>query len=179
MSDIAHLFIRHTDISSKGEILEVHPWKPSNTVLKQFLQILMVQFIQNPQTVLDITNTGQSVGISSANFNLLSPSNYLWGIQIGTGTTAVTKEDYKIETQYQSNVDHAIPSFEFLNPEAQVYELLVHRSFQNNVGTPFDITEVALITEGAGTKRYCIDRTLYNITFGTGESKIITYKFSI
>jgi len=180
MNKQLRLFIRHTDVSPDGRVLKVHPWRPANTLLRNFAALLLIFFSQVTQSVKDWANADHDDIPRSDNFAVNAAlSNTTYGILIGTGETAVTRTDYKLATQVTTDITHSTLSYELLNPTTDDWHILLHRSFTNNTGAAIDVKEVALVAKNANTYIYCLDRTLYNVTLGIGVTKIITYKIQI
>lgn len=174
------IFIRHTDLFPDGTIKRVHPWKPANTLLKQFAQMLYAHMAQSAQSIKATDNSANNFSARAGAFNFTAAAGETsQSIQVGTGTTAVLKADYKIETLKTSNFVYSVASFELLNPTTEDWHILIHRAFTNNTGASFDIHEVALVCFDIYGWYFCLDRTLYDLTFANGESRIITYKIQI
>ena len=144
------------------------------------------------QTVLDIGNTARTLNTTSAGFDgsLMGGANESAGrgVQCGTGTTAVTMSDYKIQTviangtgagqlQWAAEVAYSVSS------SGTSRLITTSRAFTNNSAGAINVTEVALNMmwrDSGGTNRqFCICRDLLSFTIGIGATKTVTYTFTV
>lgn len=167
--------------TKEGRVFKAYPWKSANSLIKQFIQLLMVGMANANQT---INNTlGNPVVVDPA-FTLLNATAALnittKGILIGSGTTPVTMTDYKIETQLTTNVAHAAMIIALENPNASTWRIALSRIFTNNTGGTLSIKEVALyVTSGSGVVICCAERTLYAVDVPDGYPITFQYKITI
>jgi len=172
--------LRHADWDDERKLWLPAPWQKCNTLLKGFIQLLMIHFSQSTQTIKDIANADYATTIGYDEINLYADAGNLdRSLVIGTGTDAVTRTDYKLQTLVSANIAHGTTTFELLNPDAATWHILIHRTFTNNTGAALDITEVGLYVYTSAIHKVCIERTLYNLSIANTLSKIITYKFQI
>ena len=174
------LYIRHSDISSSGQIMKNHPWRRSHSLLKQFAQILLIYMSGVSQTIKSTDGASQLVAAIAASFNLNSGTAQTWGLQIGTGENAVTREDFILQAPAVTSINYLAPSFEIINGGADDWHILIHRAFTNNSAATINVKEIGLTSlSSGGYKFYLLDRTLYNLTLGVAETKVVTYKIQI
>ena len=162
-----------------GKVIRRFPWKPANSLLKQFIQMLAVQISQTTQTLKDTGGVDRAVGISGANLKVTAALVATWGTVIGTGTTAVTMTDHKLETQVSANIAHAAPSFAVENPNASTWRLAISRGFTNNTGATLSVKEAGLYAQDGGAYIYCLDRTLYAVDVSNGITLTLTYRITV
>lgn len=167
--------------TKKGRVFKTYPWKNANSLIKQFIQFIMVGVSQANQTIKDDTNTGRTVSaptselVSNAAINITT-----YGILIGSGTTPVTMEDIKIETQLTTNVAHAAMIIALENPNASTWRIALSRIFTNNTGGTLEIKEVTLYVRSEVQDWYfCVERTLYAVDVPDGYPITFQYKITI
>jgi len=165
----------------QGKLIRRLPWKPANSLLKQFIQLLTVQMQQAAVTIKDTTNTDRSVTTHAVNFAAQPPAgNTAYGTLIGTGTNPVTMADYKLQTQVSTNIAHAAPTFAIESPDANTWRLAIARVFTNNTGASLGIREVAIYAMGtAGAYYLCVDRSLYSVDVPNGIGVTLTYRITV
>ena len=165
----------------QGKLIKRLPWKKANSLLKGFIQILMAQMSGVSQTVKDTGGTDRAVIAAVKNFCLAAAATETpYGIAIGTGTTAVTMTDNKLETQVTTNIVHAAPSFAVENPDTSTWRVAIARVFTNNTGASLGIREVALYGQAtASLYNICVDRTLYSVDVPSGVGVTLTYRITV
>jgi len=180
MSKLLKIQIRHVDHKKDGTVKKVHKWKTAHSLTAQFAQILGIIM---STVAANVKATDGSTNSTSNHVSLLSGNAGegvdTKGILIGVGTTPPARSDYQIETELISNVTYSIATFEILNPVADDWHILIHRTFTNNTGAAFDVTEVALYSLGNVGYSFCLDHSAYGIHFGIGEQKTVTYKIQL
>lgn len=164
-----------------GTLRKRYPFRRINSLIKQFILLLMVQAGVTAQTIKNTAGGDVSVATGASAFRCNAPSGTTtYGPVIGTGTNAVTMTDYALQTQVTTNIAHALPSFLAENPDASTWRLAITRVFTNNKGVTLDITEVGLyVLGGAGASTHCIDRTLYSVSVPNGENLSLTYRITV
>lgn len=172
----------------------------------------------NYQTFVDCTGTTQSVYTSyfydSAYFcnclgfagmickaycsamptstNTTNSSNRIYGVWFGSGTTAPTKDDYKLEAPITSGLGINNNTIRPLvnNLEPGVYEISSSYQVTNQTEEAITISEIGvwsyLTTESSSSStRNCfpvlMERTVLDepITIEPGMTKVVTYKLTI
>jgi len=165
----------------QGKLIKRYPWKKANSLLKQFIQILMVQMSTVAQNTTDTGGVERSLTISSQNFNSAGAAALTTnGVVVGSGTTPVSMTDTKLQTQVTTNVAHSAHSLAVENPDASTWRVYIARVFTNNTGATLQIREVGLYCFGAGsTWNFAIDHTLYSVDVPNGVGVTITYRITI
>lgn len=164
-----------------GNIIKRFPWKRANSLLKQFIQLLMSQVSNSAQTITDTSNTARSIAGAAENLRGSEGSTATTsGMLIGTGTTPVTMADYKLGTQVTTSITHGIMSLAIENPDASTWRLAASRTFLNNTGSLLSVKEVAwYVLATSSLWKICIDRTLYSVDVPSGITLTITYRLTI
>ena len=166
---------------SRGNVISYRSPVPCHSLLKQFIQFLLVQLSQSAQVIRRTDNTTVSITPHAYNLhaNPAAGSTAL-GILIGSGTTEVTMTDYKLEAQIITNVVHGTQAYSLENPNSATWRVVISRPFTNNTGSSFEINEVALYSYGSvAGYYYCIERTLYTVVVPPGASVTLTYLITI
>lgn len=166
---------------ASGRLIRRYPWRRANSLLKQFVQLLAVQLHQSAQTIKRSSGVSNSISPDALVFRATGAAGDTSnGILIGTGTTAVAIDDYKLETPLITSVAHSAQTLALEAPDASTYRVALSRVFTNNTGASVGIREVALYTlDGAGTPAFALDHTLYSVDVPNGISLTLTYRISI
>jgi hypothetical protein len=164
-----------------GRLIQSIPFRECNSILKQFIQMLGTQLSQVAISIKDTSGAIQSIGPQAMAFKANATNETNYGIVIGTGeVNPVAMDDYKLETQITADIAHNAVQFSIENPDASTWQVTVTRGFTNNTGGTVDVKEVGLyVLLAAGVVRYCIDRTLYDVSFGDGKTLTLTYRITI
>jgi hypothetical protein len=185
-----------------GKITEQRAIK-SHSFLKQFLQILYVKFnmlgnwtVSSTYTpygtlgttiaIKDITNADRNVShVNIYEFQCIGAiTSVTSGIIIGTGVTAPTITDYKIETI----IPHATMNYSAVtwgNPasDATTSQFTITRNFANVSGGDVTVNEIALYVwaYSGGAKDFCIIRDVIagGITVPNGQTLTINYRIQV
>lgn len=165
----------------QGKLIRRLPWKPANSLLKQFIQILAVQMAAAAVSIKDVGGVDRSVSEHAYGFRSAAILNEVdRGILIGTGTTPVTMADNKLETQVSANITHAVESIAVENPSASTWRVSITRVFTNNTGATLGIREVVIYClAGATPWFFAMDRTLYSVDVPNGVAVTLTYRITI
>lgn len=165
--------------SADGTLIRKIPFRRCHSLLKQFIQLLAVQFSQTAQTIKDTGGANRSTPAHATSFLATATNQPTYGIVIGTGETAVTMTDYKIETQLTTNIGQGTVTFAVENPNSTTWRCAISRGLTNNTGAVVNIKEVALYTLYQAAYIFCLDRTLYSVTVQAGETVTLTYRITI
>lgn len=165
----------------QGEkLIKRFPWVKAQSLLKQFIQALALHTSQAAQTIKQTSGVEVSVTPDGKSFNCAAAAaDTILGIVIGTGTTAVTMTDYKLQTQVTANIAHAIVTFAVENPDASTWRVAIARVFTNNTGASLGIREVALYIMIGLNKYFCADHTLYSVDVPNGVGVTLTYRITV
>ena len=181
----------------KGQLLEKIKQK-SRSFLKQFIQLIEVQTNQSSKTIQDITGTDRTVDVKDINLFCVPGGGYGYtdpakrnvqvenvGIVVGSGTTAVTPSDIKLETK----IAHGTGSGQLvylgcgLKPVvisgSDAYVDLV-RFFENQSGGNVTINEVGIYAIAA-TQQYgfCICRDVLSSSITVGDGQLLKVRYRI
>jgi len=164
----------------QGRIIRRYPWRPSSSLLKQWIQCIKIQLSQVAETVTLVTGGTSSVGLSSDALRVDGPAaDTVKGILIGTGTNPVTMTDYKLQTQVTTNITHGSTNVVVENPSASSWRVVISRSFTNGTGALLTIREVALYNKiGVVAAAICFDRSLYTVSVAAGSSVTLYYRIT-
>jgi len=157
------------------------PWRPAQSLLKQFIQLLAAQMSQVNQTIKDTSGTDRTGANAAVNLQANAPAGTTtFGMLIGTGTNPVTMADYKLQTQVTAGIGHAAVQFAVETPDADTWRVAISRIFTNNSGGTLSIKEVALYGYFT-TSLYtvCMDRTLYSVNVPNGVAVTLTYRITV
>jgi hypothetical protein len=181
MHEIFALEIKADIFDHRGRLISSTPWTRANSLLKNFIKVLQLMTSQAATTITDTGNTPRNLSTHAATLAVNAGATITThGIVIGSGNTAVSLEDYKLETQVTANVAHAIMVIQAEAVSASVYRLIISRQLTNNTGALLSIAEVGLYCTAGGTTQYfCIDRTLYAVALPSGSSVVLTYRWTI
>jgi len=163
----------------QGRVIKIYPKKIAHSLIKQFIQFLFIQIAQTTLAVKRITGADANPVAHSTNLQcvgVVDDTND--GVLVGTGTTAVTMTDYKLETQVTTGVTHAAQTLTLTYPTATTAKISISRTLTNNTGATLQIKEVALYSKSYNLN-FCFDRTLYAVDVPNGYSITLTYTITI
>jgi len=162
--------------NEKGQLSQRLKQK-SRSFLKQFIQLIEVQTNQATKTLTDITGTDRSVDTQSENFFCTHGGGHGWaradyrhvqvenlGIVVGSGTTAVTPTDTKLETK----IAHGKSAGQLL--------------YLGNALYPITINEVGIYALGSQYYYgFCICRDVLTsaVTVANGELLKVRYRIKV
>jgi len=166
---------------AEGNVIRRLPWRPANSLLKQFIQLLTIMFQQAAITVTRTTGVGQSIGPAATVLRVNGAAGATNnGIVIGTGTNPVTMTDYNLQAQASANIDHGITTFAVENPDANTWRVAISRIFTNNTGATLGIREVGLFSHtDPACNTFLIERTLYSVDVPNGVAVTLTYRITV
>lgn len=166
--------------NAQGELIGRVPFRRCHSLLKQFIQVLSLQMSQANTSIKKTNGTTTTFGPNAINLAVNATIETTYGIVIGTGTTPVTMTDWKLVTQLTTDIAHQTVTFATENPNTSTWRLAITRGFANNGGSAVNVKEVGLYGCLANTTYViCLDRTLYNVTFQTGETLTLTYRITV
>lgn len=164
-----------------GKIIKTLPWVKANSLLVGFIRVLLVQMSQVFQGIIYVNGITYNMSAEAQAFRVIQVARQTAsGIVIGTGTTPVTIDDYKLEAQVTANITHPSSTFSLENPDASTYRVAISRLLTNATGAVLGIREVALyMDELQGVSPICLDHTLYSVDVPNGISVTLTYRITI
>jgi len=167
--------------TKEGRVFKAYPWKNANSLIKQFIQLLLVGMANANQTINNVTGAPSVVDPGYTLLNATAALNITTkGILIGSGTTPVTMTDYSLQTKLTTNVAHAAVVIALENPNASTWRIALSRIFTNNTGGTLSVKEVALyVSSGSGAVICCAERTLYAVDVPDGYPITFQYRITI
>ncbi|RKY44101.1 MAG: hypothetical protein DRP81_06040 [Candidatus Omnitrophota bacterium] len=191
----AEIIIERYD--KKGQLLEKIKQK-SRSFLKQFIQLIEVQTNQTNKTITDITGTDRTVNNEDINLFCTPGSGTEYtdptqrnvqgeniGIVVGSGTTAVTPTDTKLQTK----IAHGTGSGQLIHlgcgfkpvviSGSDAYVDLV-RFFENQSGGDVTINEVGIYAIGASQQYgFCICRDVLSSSITVADGQLLKVRYRI
>lgn len=167
--------------SASGQLLKRSSFIP-NSVVQAYIGILSVQFRGSTILLKGVSGSNYNCNSHASNLNILSPQNDdSYGIVVGSGTDAVTINDYKLQSQIMQGIganllQHSVVDtpilFDVTSTKAQS---AFRRFFTNLSGSSITINEIGIYCNAYGSIKYCIERTLYNAVLANEEALSVTY----
>lgn len=134
--------------SQKGT-LELYKKIPIDSYLRQFIDLQRIDLADTGANVRDTNNTLRAVTVAVNKPATAPAANHNYGLEVGTGTNAVTISDYALQTKiatgsgagqlnYQATTVNAV-----IVAGSQAY-FTVTRNFNNNSGNTITVQEAGL-----------------------------------
>ena len=169
---------------SKKRLISFSSFVP-NSVVQAWIGCLSAQFISSSISVKDVENATRSIfGYSGAMYLNAGTGNSTFGIVCGTGTDAVSINDYKLQSLIQSGTGTGQLQYsgvEFPNKylvDTATALTDIRRFFTNNSGATVNIKEIGIYCNTYNNYKFCIERTLINEKLADTESLEVTYRLS-
>ena len=172
----------HLEISifSKNGTREFTKIDPLESYLSNFMRIILTQMSGVPQSILDTGGTPR-VTTEGGTFKVNAPAaNSTYGLVVGTGTTPVTIQDYKLQTQILNGsgagqLAHQISVVTAMQNGADYSQFQIQRNFINQSGSSITVKETGLYVIHQ-TYFYCIVRDLTgDIVVANGKTLAMQY----
>ena len=157
-SNEVQLLIRLVVRDPDGKILSDTGQKPSKSFVIQFLEFIYGLF--DGAAVIDATDVDNAENYiywggreADLQLHVLAPINTsIYGIVVGTGDTAETNTDYKLDVQLTEgvgagNITHGAMVVGTTAVVGANVDLLLNRAFPNNTGSTITVKEAGLYTE--------------------------------
>ena len=118
-------------------------------------QLMCAQMSAVAQTIKDTGGTNRAIAGGKYNFKMSAPdSTGTYGIVVGTGDTAVTINDYQLETLIvqgfgAGQMDHLEMTVDAAVVASPNASFSAHRSIVNNSGGPITVKETGIYVQGA------------------------------
>jgi hypothetical protein len=145
-------------VTDKDGKIREHRTIKSKSYVRQFFDLLMVQMNSTselvPATIRDTGNIERDICVSAFNFACNAVANTdSYGIQVGTGNTAPTISDYKLQTQIAhgsgaGQLQYGGVAFGLPASDAIQSHFTITRDFSNLSGTPITVYEIGLVVKG-------------------------------
>lgn len=170
-----------------GEVTE-HRRLKSKSFVRQFLEILWMQ-CYNPSSILaggthpkDTGNVARSVDQASGNFSAVAAAGIVInGIVVGTGTDAVTVNDYKLKTLIAHGIaagqlQYSAMTFGAPADDGTTSQFRLTRDFTNGTGATITVKEIGLDVIASGYYFLAIRDVIIPIDVPAGEILTINYE---
>lgn len=148
------LLVRAVVRDLDGKVISDTGQKPSKSFVIQFLEFIKAAFDAVTTAATDKTGTERTIYRSTYapynSFQLYSAANeYINGIVVGTGDTAVTNTDYRLVNQLEEGatagkITHGISSFGSPAVVGANVDMNITRSFTNNTGSTITVKEAGI-----------------------------------
>ncbi len=145
-------------VTGKDGKVKEHRTVKSKSYVRQFFDLLMVQMNSVtelvPATIRDTGNIERDICVSAFNFACNAVANIdSYSIQVGTGNTAPTLNDYKLQTQIAhgsgaGQLQYGGVSFGLPTSDAVQSHFTATRNFSNQSGNPITVYEIGLVVKG-------------------------------
>ena len=152
--------------TKSGKVLSRRRFRSHSYVIA-FLDILYEQFIGVAQSITDTGGTSRSVSAHANSFSSKAPaSTSVWGLVVGTGTTAVALTDTKLVTQIAhgtgaGQLSHGLVEYLVPSTSGTTRKFILTRSFVNVSGSTITIQECGSYSCATATPYYfCTVRDL-------------------
>lgn len=166
---------------SKGKLISKGRKKLLHSYVRGFVDALGA-LMGNGAQVLDVTNilrtwANQGLAYSSA-------GDTTYGIVVGTGTDAVTIDDYKIKTlilhgSTTGKLSYGATSVGTCSSVGTSRIYTIARTFTNLSGDDITYREVGLYLKIITAQYLCIEHSLLEGTIANGTSGTLTYTISV
>ncbi len=182
LNDKIKIFITLREYTPKGELVKEFR-QQANSLVGNFFPLFLLAMtgtLPSGFTIKDTTNNTRTSGVS-INMNA-GAGNSNYGIQVGTGNTAVTITDYKLATPIvhgtgAGQLQYSTHTFNTITGTGPLGWTMT-RSLQNSSGGDIVIAEMGI----AGISSYYVlfERTVLASTFTVinGNSCVAQYDFS-
>jgi hypothetical protein len=161
--------------------------QPMKSWVKQWLQILYLQFASTSFSVTDTGGTSRNTIYSSVPAMSLNAGSGVstYGIVVGTSDTPVTRDDYKLGSQISHGTGVSQLTYGAMSLDAPVtystgYLLRTVRVFTNNSSDSVTVKEVGIYCTATTSGYYfCLIRDVLStpVTIPNGYSWTVRYNF--
>lgn len=169
------LLIRAVVTDPDGKVVSDTGRKPANSFVIQFLEFIYAMFNSANLNATTTTNQEDFIYLTTqepnAVFRVDAPiNNSIYGLVVGTGDTAETNADYKLETQLThgvgaGNISHGVTTVGTAGVVGANVDLEIKRPFTNLTGSAITVKETGIYTSGlvGGDAPYfhCIIRDVF------------------
>lgn len=185
MIDKINTTIRIDRINKQNKILPGKEYKANSWVVA-FLKGIMANFTAANETQVDTGNISRNLSNTGYFIVNIGAGVDIQGIVVGTGNTAVTVDDYALETKIAHGVGAGQLSYQAVSADADcanspagTWFVNINRTFINNSGDSILIKEVGIYAKS--TNYYCIERTVLDTPYTVlnGEGCVVNYKIAI
>lgn len=177
----------------QGKVIRRIRKRKCSSYVRQIIDMLHTHMGQIDTTVVDTGGTSRTMSYSTTfagnNFMCNAGATVTThGIRAGTGTAAVTINDYALQTPIAEGsgagqLSHGVTAISAQATVGSSREFTVARSFTNNSGASITVNEVALYVRFIDTLNASyyamIERSLLTFTVANGASATVTYTISV
>jgi hypothetical protein len=158
--------------------------KPANSFVRQFVEALRMLMAQASADIKATNEVVYTISPSSTNLRVNAGAGASdWGILVGTGTDAVTINDYRLQTPISHGTGPgqlqygavSVGTVAVIPPSA---EFTIARTFTNLSGADITVNEVGLAWKH-DVPAFLLDRSLLTFVIPNGESRTVTYKIKV
>jgi len=157
--------------------------------VRQFLELLFVQFGQTETSVKDTNGTSRTPRPYTYTFKANAPSgNTSYGILVGTGTTSPTISDYKMESLINhgsggGQLQYGAVTFGDPTCDATTCYFTITRDFSNGSGGDITVHEIglAVMAYDSGSKYFLAIRDVVSggISVPNGQTLTLNYRIKV
>ena len=154
----------------------------SHSFVKQFTQGKRGEWRQGTAPESNVRDTTNNLRDTYGRWYIDAPANNsLYGIVVGTGTTAVDASDYKLATQIvhgteTGQLSHKIMEFDAFQLVGQIHSFRSKRLFVNDSGATITIGECGIY--GLYTYYFCIVRDVVSPTVNVGATQSLEVRYT-
>lgn len=160
---------------------------PAKSFVKNLINSLYCSMAQTGLAgCLDTGGVSRTISATNLNDLILHTgvaSDSSLGIVVGTGSTAVTVSDTKLQTQITHGVGAGQLQYggqSWLSPVTvgsdRYYE--ISRTFTNGSGADITVNEIGIYFSANGFK-FCMERTINSFVVTNGGAKTVTYRIKV
>ena len=182
------IYIQREIRDNKGRLISFKK-QESNSLVRAFLDILYCQVTQGSLiSVVDTSNIARTVVTYATDLALTGGAgNDVFGVLVGSGSTAVSVTDYKLATQIlngstSGKLNHLTTTMTQPATIGTTHSFTIARGFTNVSGSPVSVSEVGLVAAGhvgAGDLWFLIDRTLMSFVIAHNATGTVTYTIQV
>ena len=181
-------------VKKDDKVIKKYRKRKCHSFVRQFIDLLYAGCSKGVNTViLDTSNTNRTYCVLDNSYithdvHIMTNapvSNATYGPQVGTGVTAVSINDYKIETIINHGIgsgqlQYSAVTFGAPTTTAAGTTFIVTRVFTNGSGNSITINEISIVvTAGASDYLHLIvhDNLVSPVTLANGETVTLNYTF--
>lgn len=182
--DKTSLDLRVVQYDEKGEEIWSLPWRPAESFVIQFLELMHLYMSYVSRDITTVANVEDEWLRSTGPRANANSGDNTKGIVVGTGSTAVTNTDYKLETKiaHGSGGGQLLYSSMSWSEPCEVgaeLRMVAARSLTNNSGALITILEVGIeVDEGATSKDRLIAHDLLTVAIPNTETRSVEYRIT-
>ncbi len=156
-----------------------------NSLLLAWVDIFLGIMKQTATSLKDTSGntTTRNVGVTSLALNAGAAAN-LFGVMVGTGSTAVSISDFKLDTLIThgtgaTQVAYGAVTVSSPATSGTTRYFTIARTFTGNASAVVTVNEIGLYCKFDSVYYYCIDRTLSTFTIPIATAKTVTYTIGV